>query len=101
MSALVELVGVSKEFVGKTGEAAHLAVSDVSFTAGRGETLCLVGRTGCGKSTLVNMMLGLEQPSAGSILIDGVSPVDDFMGLKRRVAAVFQTDRLLPWRTII
>jgi NitT/TauT family transport system ATP-binding protein len=98
---VVEIKAIAKEFTGRHGRPPHLAVADISFAAKPGEVVCIVGKTGCGKSTLVNMMLGLEAPTRGSILIDGVSPFDDFMGLKRRVAAVFQTDRLLPWRTIV
>jgi NitT/TauT family transport system ATP-binding protein len=93
---------VSKAFVGSTQEEGErLAVADVSFSVSAGEILCVVGKTGCGKSTLVNLLLGLDRPTTGEILIDGVSPADEFMRLDRSVAAVFQTDRLLPWRTVL
>jgi NitT/TauT family transport system ATP-binding protein len=98
---VVEVDSVAKEFPGPDGCGTHPAIADVSFTVHPGEVLCIIGKTGCGKSTLVNMLLGLEQPTRGTIRIDGLSPIDDFMGLRRRVAAVFQTDRLLPWRTIV
>lgn len=101
MRPVVEVTAVSKEFSGADGSPPYLAVASISFKARPGEVVCIVGQTGCGKSTIVNMMLGLEPPTSGSILVDGVSPSDDFMGLKRRVAAVFQTDRLLPWRTVV
>ncbi len=48
------------------------AVQDVSFTIGRRETFALVGESGSGKSTVANMVVGLLEPSAGSVLIDGV-----------------------------
>ncbi len=48
------------------------AVQDVSFTIGRRETFALVGESGSGKSTVANMVVGLLEPSAGSVVIDGV-----------------------------
>jgi NitT/TauT family transport system ATP-binding protein len=101
VQAAVEVAAVAKEFPRVDGPGTRAAIADVSFSVNAGEVLCIVGKTGCGKSTLVNLLLGLERPTRGSIRIDGLSPSDDFMGLRRRVAAVFQTDRLLPWRTII
>ena len=70
------------------------AVDDVSFTIERGETVALVGESGSGKSTLARVVLALDQPTAGRILVDGA----DFRAargrllreLRRRVQAVFQ-----------
>lgn len=103
MGQVVAVNAVSKAFPFEDGarKGDRFAVEDVSFSVGPGEVLCIVGKTGCGKSTLVNLLLGLEQPSSGEILIDGMSPSADFARMRRSVAAVFQTDRLLPWRTVI
>jgi NitT/TauT family transport system ATP-binding protein len=76
-------------------------VADLSFEVGAGEVVCIVGKTGCGKSTLVNMLLGLEVPTSGDLVINGLSPSGRFKDMRQSVAAVFQTDRLLPWRRII
>ena len=46
-------------------------------------------------------MLGIDKPTDGTIRIDGLSPHDDFMAMRGKLAVVFQTDRLLPWRTVI
>jgi NitT/TauT family transport system ATP-binding protein len=97
----IEVRSVAKHFPAQGNESATIAVAEISFSVSPGEVVCIVGRTGCGKSTLVNMLLGLETPTSGTIKVDGVSPSEDFMGLRRHIAAVFQTDRLLPWRTVL
>lgn len=96
----IEAIHVRKEFQGVSGQRT-VAVEDLSFTIDEGECVCIVGRTGCGKSTLLSMILGLEAPSAGRLLIDGRSPHAEFLHFRGRIAAVFQTDRLLPWRNAL
>jgi NitT/TauT family transport system ATP-binding protein len=96
----IEAIAVHKEFVGVSRQRT-VAVEDLTFTVDEGECVCIVGRTGCGKSTLLSMLLGLEPPSQGKLLIDGRSPHSDFLYFRGRIAAVFQTDRLLPWRNAI
>src|ERR1700752_3023502 len=98
--AKIEAINVRKEFTGVSKQR-PVAVADLSFRVDEGDCVCIVGRTGCGKSTLLSMMLGLEMPSSGELLIDGRSPHKDFIHFRGRMAAVFQTDRLLPWRNAI
>src|SRR3954469_7479436 len=72
---LLEVRGMSKHFpvrggfIGKTGVVR--AVDDVSFAVGKGEGRGIVGESGCGKSTTARLMIGLIQPDAGSIILDG------------------------------
>ena len=73
------------------------AVSDISIEIGAGEFVSIIGRSGCGKTTLFNIVAGLLEPSAGRILLDG----DDITGRAGLVAYMLQKDLLLPWRTII
>ena len=79
------------------------AVDDVNLTVARGEVLAVVGESGCGKTTLSRMMLGLQAPSAGEILIDGepVSGVER-AALSRKVQPIFQDpySSLNPRKTI-
>ncbi len=68
------------------------AVDDVSFTIAKGETLGLVGESGCGKSTVARLLVGLYDVSAGSILFDG-EPVSRFAksrAMRRRAQMIFQ-----------
>jgi ABC-type nitrate/sulfonate/bicarbonate transport system ATPase subunit len=66
------------------------------FTIGANEFLCLLGRSGCGKTTVANLMAGLLPCSDGSVTIDGV-PVDP---RRHELAFVFQEPSLWPWRTV-
>jgi peptide/nickel transport system ATP-binding protein len=72
------------------------AVQDVSFTIGRRETFALVGESGSGKSTVANMVVGLLEPSAGSVVIDGIdmAKTDDPVrrkALRSKIQMIFQS----------
>ena len=83
-----------------TGQAV-VAIERLDFAIARGEMVAIVGQTGCGKSTFLNLLIGLDRPSAGRIAIHGKTPYGDFPDFRGRLAAVFQQDRLLPWRTAL
>ena len=97
--AKIECCNLSKIF--NAGGDPFEAVSDLSFSVQTGELVSVVGRTGCGKSSTLHMILGLERPTSGSLTIDDKEPYTDFGYFRGRLAAVFQTDRLLPWRKTI
>ena len=82
-------------------QADFVAVEDLSFTVREGERVAIIGRTGCGKSTCLNLINGLIPVTSGKVSVDGLDPYVDFMKLKGRVATVFQNDRLLPWRSTL
>ena len=75
------------------------AVDDVSLTVADGEFLVLVGPSGCGKSTLLRMIAGLEDVTAGSVVIGG-RDVTDLAPRKRDVAMVFQSYALYPHMSV-
>src|SRR5207245_9165519 len=62
-----------------------------------GEFAAVVGPTGCGKSTTLNLITGLARPSGGDVRVMG-SPVD---GIDPRIGFVFQTDALFPWKSVL
>lgn len=97
--AKIKCCNLSKIF--NAGGDPFEAVSDLSFSVQTGELVSVVGRTGCGKSSTLHMILGLERPTSGSLTIDDKEPYTDFGYFRGRLAAVFQTDRLLPWRKTI
>ncbi|MBI2468039.1 MAG: ABC transporter ATP-binding protein [Candidatus Rokubacteria bacterium] len=71
----------------------------VTFQAAEGEFVCLLGPNGCGKTTLLRIIGGLEPPTAGEVRLDG-RPVVYGGGSELHVGVVFQEDRLLPWMTL-
>jgi NitT/TauT family transport system ATP-binding protein len=96
----VELDHVRKEFpLAKGGR--YVALSDLTFTVEPGEVVAIVGQTGAGKSTALNLLLGLTPPTSGSVRISGRDPYHDFEYFRGRIGIIFQTDRLMPWRTML
>jgi NitT/TauT family transport system ATP-binding protein len=92
----VEITGVTKRFLTPTGEV-FTALEDVTFAVEPGQFCAVVGPTGCGKSTTLSLVSGLDRPSAGSITVAG-RPVD---GIADGISFMFQTDALLPWKSVL
>ena len=82
----------------QTNDGAVQALSDIDLHIGRGEFVSLIGPSGCGKTTLLRVIADLEQPSAGTILVNGVTP--DEARRNRSYGYVFQAPALYPWRSI-
>jgi len=70
MTGLVKTFGGGRNLFGRRASVVH-AVRDISLSLARGETLGIVGESGSGKSTLARMLVGLERPTAGEMVIDG------------------------------
>jgi len=102
--AILSLRGVSKSYL-NNGQSIP-ALNNINLDIQAGEFVALVGRSGCGKSTLLNLAGAMDVPSAGSVLIDGVSTIglDDARqtNLRRhKVGFVFQSFQLLHTLTAI
>jgi NitT/TauT family transport system ATP-binding protein len=95
----IECRSLTKIF--RTAENSFEAIRDLSFDVGDGELVSVVGKTGCGKSTTLSILLGLEKPTSGKLTIDEKEPYKEFDYFRGKLSAVFQTDRLLPWRTTL
>jgi NitT/TauT family transport system ATP-binding protein len=97
----IEVRGLRKVFRQTTSGQSVVALDRLDLTIAPKEVIAIVGQTGCGKSTFFDLMIGLEAPSEGAILIGGKSPYADFDAFRGKIATVFQQDRLLPWRTAL
>ncbi|MEO7242961.1 MAG: ABC transporter ATP-binding protein [Variovorax sp.] len=92
----IELINVNRRFLTPDGRS-MTALRHFNMTVQRGEFVAVVGPTGCGKSTTLNLITGLATPSAGEVRVMG-APVS---GIHRDIGFVFQTDALFPWRSVI
>lgn len=88
-SPYVSVEGIARRFPGLT------VFSDVWFGIERGEFVCLVGHSGCGKTTILNILAGLDSPSDGGVVMDG----REISGPALDRAVVFQGHALMPWLT--
>ena len=93
MSYPLELTGLSKVFPTPSGP--FIAVKDVNATVAAGEFVAILGHSGCGKSTVLSILAGLDRATLGGVVIDGAEVTDP--GPER--AIVFQAPCLLPWLT--
>ncbi|MFJ9824397.1 ABC transporter ATP-binding protein [Streptomyces sp. NPDC101160] len=94
--ARIEISGLTKRFLTPAGDV-FTALHGVSFTVEPGQFCAVVGPTGCGKSTTLSMVSGLDRPSEGSVRVGG-REVD---GITDGVSFMFQADALLPWKTVL
>jgi NitT/TauT family transport system ATP-binding protein len=95
-AAKIDLSGVTKRFVTPSGSV-FTAISDVDLLIEPGQFCAVVGPTGCGKSTTLSLVSGLDRPSAGTVEVGGQA-VD---GIASDISFMFQTDALLPWKTVL
>ena len=94
--ATIEISHLTKRFMTASG-APFTAIKDVSFTVEPGQFCAIVGPTGCGKSTTLGQVSGLDRPSAGSVKVGG----HEVQGITEGVSFMFQSDALFPWKTVL
>jgi NitT/TauT family transport system ATP-binding protein len=93
----ISFAGVQKRYPGKGQAQGTLALDSFNFDFAPSEIVSIVGPTGCGKTTAMNVLAGFEQPSAGTVSVDG-NPIHA-PGSDRGV--VFQQSTLFPWMTVL
>jgi len=93
----IEVVGVTKQFDSADPKKHSRLVGPITLTIAKGEFVAIVGRSGVGKTTLLNLIGGLTSPSSGCVSIDGASGSAG----RRRCGFVFQEFSLFPWRTAV
>ncbi len=91
----IEVLDVSKSF--ETKRTKVLALDRISMKVSEGEFVCLVGQSGCGKTTLLNIIAGLEKPDTGKVLVSG-APIAE-PGRDRMM--MFQEHALFPWLDVM
>jgi nitrate/nitrite transport system ATP-binding protein len=89
---LISIEGIARRY-----GAGPAVFEDLWLSVQRGEFVCVIGHSGCGKTTVLNILAGLDQPSAGTVIVDGA----EITGPSLDRAVVFQGHALLPWRTVL
>jgi nitrate/nitrite transport system ATP-binding protein len=88
----LDVRGLSKSYV----PGAPPVFEHVDFSIARGEFVCIVGHSGCGKTTILNVLAGLEAASGGTVIMDG----QEVSGPSLQRGVVFQSHALMPWLTV-
>jgi NitT/TauT family transport system ATP-binding protein len=98
MTPALSLARITCTFVSRDAPGQrYTALRDVTLAVAPGEFVSVVGPTGCGKSTMLNVAAGLLEPSAGTVHVFG----EPLAGINPRAGYMFQSDALMPWRTTL
>ncbi|QXX76306.1 ABC transporter ATP-binding protein [Methylovirgula sp. HY1] len=92
----ISFESVGRRFASADGSTTTV-FDDLWFSMGRGEFTCVIGHSGCGKTSLLNILAGVDRPDDGVVIVDGGAI--DGPSLDR--AVIFQSHALLPWRTVL
>jgi nitrate/nitrite transport system ATP-binding protein len=97
----ISLEGIAKRYPSpssaRTPDGVTTIFEDLWLTMPRGEFTCIIGHSGCGKTTVLNILAGLDTPSEGTVIVDGQA----IEGPSLDRAVIFQSHALLPWRTVM
>src|ERR1700716_2442400 len=92
----ISIEGIAKRFPAAGGGEATI-FRDLWLTMKRGEFVCIIGHSGCGKTTVLNILAGLDAPSEGTVIVDNQA----IEGPSLDRAVIFQSHALLPWRSVM
>jgi nitrate/nitrite transport system ATP-binding protein len=96
MDKFISIEGITRRFPAPGGGRATV-FEDLWLSMRRGEFVCVIGHSGCGKTTVLNILAGLDRPSAGTVIVDN----QEIDGPSIDRAVIFQSHALLPWRTVM
>jgi NitT/TauT family transport system ATP-binding protein len=99
--SVIRFTDVTKIFRRPDGRGDFIAVDKLSFEIAKGEIVAVLGKTGCGKSTMFNIVAGLIEPSSGEAKVIEHNPFREFEFFRGKIGIVFQNDRLMPWRSAL
>src|SRR3979490_3361267 len=92
----ISIEGITKCFAAPGGGSTTV-FKGLWLSMARGEFVCAIGHSGCGKTTVLNILAGLDQPSEGVVIVDGQA----IEGPSLDRAVIFQSHALLPWRSVM
>ena len=92
----ISIEGIAKRYPAPGGETTTI-FENLWMSMPRGEFGCVIGHSGCGKTTVLNILAGLDEPSEGVVIVDGQA----IEGTSLDRAVIFQSHALLPWRTVL
>ena len=92
----ISIEGIARRYPG-AGGVTTTVFEDFWLSMTRGEFGCVIGHSGCGKTTVLNILAGLDEPSEGTVIVDG----QGIEGTSLDRAVIFQSHALLPWRTVL
>ncbi|OYX15482.1 MAG: nitrate/sulfonate/bicarbonate ABC transporter ATP-binding protein, partial [Rhizobiales bacterium 32-66-8] len=95
-SRYVSIEGIARRFPA-AGGAITTVFEDLWFSMNKGEFACVIGHSGCGKTTVLNILSGLDAPDAGVAIVDGKA----IEGPSLDRAVIFQGHALLPWKSVL
>jgi nitrate/nitrite transport system ATP-binding protein len=91
----ISIEGIAKRYA--SGSRGTTIFENLWLSMARGEFVCVIGHSGCGKTTVLNILAGLDSPSEGAVIVDGQA----IEGPSLDRAVIFQSHALLPWRTVL
>lgn len=92
----ISIENIARHFPSPNGGVTTI-FEDLWFAMKRGEFICVIGHSGCGKTTVLNILAGLDEPSSGVVVVDGKA----IEGPSLDRAVIFQSHALLPWKTVM